>query len=165
MAVLFPLALPATGLLGVGWIRMVRDALRGDDLRRRLALSSLAVPPPLLMAFLVNINLRWPFWSFGKAFYALFLTPTLALLGVLGFDALDSLLRKAPVPVRALSYGWATAFFGRRGPCVWRLGHSCATRREDEATERAGASSVIAAFPVAVGRKWIHSCIRGVRDL
>ena len=113
MAALFLLALPATGFLIVGWIRVLRNSLENDDLGRRLALSLLVVLPPLLVASLMNVNLRWPFWSFGKAFYALFLTPTLALLVVLGFDALDGVLaRRAPTLVRALPFGWAAAFLG-----------------------------------------------------
>ena len=69
--------------------------------------------PPLLIASIVNINLHYPFWSFGKAFYALFLTPTLAVFGVLGFEAVDhALATRAGVGVRSLLWGWAAAFLG-----------------------------------------------------
>ena len=69
--------------------------------------------PPLMLVSLVSLNLHYPFWSFGKAFYALFLTPTLAYLGVLGFDALDgALARHAHPALRLLPWGWASAFFG-----------------------------------------------------
>jgi len=67
----------------------------------------------VFLASFVQVSLRYPFWSVGKAFYALLLTPTLGLLGVLGFDALDRVLaRHAPLVLRALPFGWATAFGG-----------------------------------------------------
>jgi hypothetical protein len=113
MAAVFPLAVPASVFVLVGWIRALRGAWRDDALDRRLALSLVAALPPLLLASLVNINLHYPFWSFGKGFYLLFLTPTLAHFGVLGFDALDgALARRAPRALRLLSWGWASAFFG-----------------------------------------------------
>ncbi len=113
MAAVFLLALPATGFVAMGWIRAGVGALRDASLGRRLALSLLVGLPPLLIASLVNINLHYPFWSFGKAFYALFLTPTLALFGVLGFDALDRVLaRRAGSALRSLPWGWAVAFLG-----------------------------------------------------
>jgi hypothetical protein len=111
MATVFLLALPATLFLLAGWIRAVIEALRDDALGRRLALSLLVALPPLLIASLVAFNLHYPFWSSGKVFYALFLTPTLAYLGVLGFDGLDRALARAPA-LRVLPWGWALAFFG-----------------------------------------------------
>jgi len=111
MAAGFLLALPATLLLVVGWLRALLAALRGNDLGRRLALSLLVALPPLLVAVLASGVLHYPFWSGPKAFYALGLTPTFAVLGVLGFAGLDGLLSaRAPVAIRALPYGWAAAF-------------------------------------------------------
>jgi hypothetical protein len=111
MAVTFLLALPATGFVLAGWLRAASGALRDPSLGRRLALSLLVLLPPLLLFSLLDINLRYPFWSFGKAFYALFLTPAFALLGVLGFDALDAALaRRASIGIRSLPWGWAAAF-------------------------------------------------------
>jgi hypothetical protein len=113
MAAVFPMALPASAFVLVGWMRALQGAWRDDALERRLALSLLVALPPLLLASLLNISLHYPFWSFGKAFYALFLTPTLAYFGVLGFDALDgALARRAPRALRLLPWGWASAFFG-----------------------------------------------------
>jgi hypothetical protein len=113
MAVVFLLAFPASLFLVAGWIRAMIEALRHGTLGQRLALSLLVALPPLLLAALVTLNLQHPFWSFGKAFYALFLTPTLAYLGVFGFDALDrALARHAPLALRILPWGWASAFFG-----------------------------------------------------
>jgi hypothetical protein len=113
MAAGFALALPATALLALGWLRAARRALGDADLGRRIAWSLLVVLPPVFLAPLVSINLRLPFWSFGKAFYALCLTPVLALFLVLGFEALDgALARRAPPWTRALPFGWAAAFAG-----------------------------------------------------
>ncbi len=113
MAAVFVLALPATIFLVVGWIRAMIGALGDDTLGRRLALSLLVALPPLLLASLVSLSLHYPFWSSGKAFYALFLTPTFAYLGILGFDALNhSIARRAPLALRILPWGWASAFFG-----------------------------------------------------
>src|SRR5215472_6513007 len=85
MAAVFLLALPATALVSLGWIRAAVGALRDESLRRRLALSLVVGLPPLFLASLVNLQVHFPFWSFAKAFYALFLAPTLAVFGVLGF--------------------------------------------------------------------------------
>jgi hypothetical protein len=113
MAAVFLLALPATAFVAMGWIRAGMEALRDASLDRRLALSLVVALPPLLITSIVNINLRYPFWSFGKAFYALFLTPTLAVFGVLGFDSLDRFLaRRAGIGMRSLPWGWAAAFLG-----------------------------------------------------
>lgn len=112
MAACFLLAIPATLLLALGWLRAARAALRGEDAGRRLALSLVCLLPPLFLATIVSGALRYPFWSGPKAFYALALTPTLAVLGVLGFSGLDCwLAARAPLAIRALPYAWAGAFF------------------------------------------------------
>ena len=50
------------------------------------------------------------------AFYALMLTPALALYFALGFGALDNGLgRLGGTPARAVLYGWLATFFG----CVY----------------------------------------------
>lgn len=113
MATVFLLALPATLVLGVGWARAMRAALRGSDLGRRLGYSLLVVLPPIFLASIASLNLHYPFWSVGKSFYALALTPTLAVLGVLGFEALDGILaRRLPNTIRALPFCWTAAFLG-----------------------------------------------------
>jgi hypothetical protein len=112
MAAGFLLAAPATVLVAAGWLDTVRASLRGGDLGRRLADSLLVLLPAVLLATIASAILRYPFWSGPKSFYALGLTPVLAVLGVRGFAALDALLARAPLPVRALPYGWAAAFLG-----------------------------------------------------
>jgi hypothetical protein len=113
MAAVFVLALPATLFLVAGWIRAMIGALRDETLGRRLVQSLFVALPSLLLASLISLNLKYPFWSFGKAFYTLFLTPTFAYLMVSGFDTLDRVLAgRAPLAVRLLPWGWASAFFG-----------------------------------------------------
>lgn len=113
MAAGFLLALPATLFLAAGWLRSARASLRGDELGRRLILSILCVLPLLFLTTLLSAILRYPFWSGPKAFYALALTPTLAVFGTLGFDALDRwLAARTPLAIRALPYAWAAAFLG-----------------------------------------------------
>jgi len=113
MAAGFALALPATLAISAGWLRVVREAWRGDDVGRRVALSLLALLPLVFLVALLSVNLRYPFWSFAKAFYALFLTPALALFGVLGFEALDRVLARGRLrALRPLPWAWAAAFLG-----------------------------------------------------
>lgn len=109
-AVVFVLAVPASLLLAWGWIDALRRSLRGSAWGPRLAFSLLVALPPILFASVLSVNLHYPFWSVGKAFYALALAPTLGLLGALGFAQLDALLRRAPLAIRALPHAWASAF-------------------------------------------------------
>ncbi|MCX5737520.1 MAG: hypothetical protein NTZ61_03305 [Proteobacteria bacterium] len=109
MAAVFLLAVPATLLLALGWVCAVRAALRGSDRGRRLGYSLLVGLPPILLASIASVSLHYPFWSVAKSFYALALTPTLAVLTVLGFAALD---RRLPNAIRALPFCWAAAFLG-----------------------------------------------------
>ena len=110
MAAVFLLAAPATLLLAAGWIDAARRSLRGEALGARLAFSLLFALPPILFASVLSVNLHYPFWSVGKAFYALALAPTRGLLGALGFAQLDALLGRAPLAFRALPHAWAAAF-------------------------------------------------------
>jgi hypothetical protein len=109
MAAVFLLAVPATPILGLGWACAIRAALRGSDRGRRISYSLLVVLPPILLASIASVSLHYPFWSVAKSFYALALTPTLAVLAALGFAALD---RRLPNAIRALPYCWAAAFLG-----------------------------------------------------
>jgi hypothetical protein len=110
MAAVFVLALPATLLLGAGWIETARRSLAGTERGRRVAFSLLFVLPPILFATLLSANLRYPYWSLAKSFYLLALTPSVGLTGALGFARLDAQLQRAPAAIRALLYAWATAF-------------------------------------------------------
>ena len=100
MASVFVLALPATLLLGAGWIETARRSLAAPGLGRRVAFSLLFVLPPILFAPLLSGNLRYPYWSLAKSFYALAITPSVGLIGALGFARLDTLLQRAPAATR-----------------------------------------------------------------
>jgi hypothetical protein len=110
MAAGFLLALPASALVAVGWLRAGRAALRPGDRGRRIAWSLLFALPPLLLASIASVSLRYPFWSIAKAFYALALTPVLGLFAALGFAALDAAAARAPLAIRALPWAWAGAW-------------------------------------------------------
>ncbi len=110
MAVAFVLAIPATLLLGVGWLDVARRSLRGSDWGARIGFSVLFTAPVLLFVSILSVNLRYPYWSLGKSFYALSLTPSLGLLFSLGLARLDAVLERAPLAIRALPAGWAGAF-------------------------------------------------------
>jgi hypothetical protein len=113
MAASFLLAVPATLFVAVGWIAAARAAIRDSDLGRRLAFSLLVTLPPLFVASIASVSLRYPFWSVSKSFYALALAPTLAVLGVLGFAAFHrSLAARMPLVIQAIPHAWAAAFFG-----------------------------------------------------
>ena len=68
----------------------------------------------LLASFAIFwLTLALPYFGQARAFYALMLTPALALYFALGFGALDVWLgRLGGTPARALLYGWLAAFFG-----------------------------------------------------
>lgn len=111
MAAGFALALPATVLMAGGWLRAAGAAARDADPRKRLAFSLIVLLPPVLLASLLQVNMRLPFWSLGKAFYALFLTPTLGFLAAFGFDAVaEAREGRWWIMVRGLIWGWAAAF-------------------------------------------------------
>lgn len=112
MAAGFALAAPATALLGAGWWIVARRALRDRDAGARLACSLLAFLPVVFLLSLASVNLRLAQWSLGKAFYALCLTPLLALLLALGFDALLRALPARAATLRAAVWGYAAAFAG-----------------------------------------------------
>ncbi len=110
MAIVFVLALPATLLLGVGWLEIARKSLHGPGWGRRMGFSLLVVLPPTLLVTILTVNLHYPYWSLGKAFYALAATPSVGLIVALGFARLDAALARAPLAIRTLPYAWAAAF-------------------------------------------------------
>jgi hypothetical protein len=108
MSAVYLLALPATGVLGVGLGVCAARSLAGRDLGRRLALTLL-----LLLIFgsglmTLLITLRYPHYVFPKAFYALVATVPLALLFAAGMSWLhDRVSEGWGRPGRALLYGYA----------------------------------------------------------
>ncbi len=96
MAAIYPLAAPATLLvwLGFGWLSVA--AMRGEALRLRLARTFVLVATLALVASLLWMTLRYPYYGLAKASY------------VLG--------AAAPAAVAwAIGLGWVDEWLGRRG--------------------------------------------------
>jgi hypothetical protein len=70
-AAVYPLALPASAIGLLGAVRCGRHALRGENLGRRLALSTLGLVGYGFFLVLVFGSARFPFNAMPKAFYAL----------------------------------------------------------------------------------------------
>jgi hypothetical protein len=116
MAAGYVLAVPATLLVIAGFVRGLGFALHDFELRRRAAFALLAVVSLVSLFAVFWLTLSLPYFGQAKAFYALMLTPVLALYFALGFGALDDGLgRLGGTPARAVLYGWLATFFG----CVY----------------------------------------------
>jgi hypothetical protein len=88
MAALYPLALPATGILAFGFARGAWQALRGGEAGRRLALATLWLVAFGMALMLLLATLRIPFNAMPKAFYTLPSLVPLAVAFALGTDGL-----------------------------------------------------------------------------
>jgi len=95
MAALYPLALPATGILALGFARGAWQALRGPDLGRRLALSVLWLVAFAMFLLVLLGTGRLPFNAMPKAFYALPALVPMAVAFALGAQWLHGLGRGA----------------------------------------------------------------------
>jgi hypothetical protein len=110
MSVGYWLAVPATLLLGTGFIQIVRSTLRDPDGARRAALG---LPLVFLaatgfMIFFATLSL--PYFGQAKAFYALATTPVLALCFARGYTGVDGWLgRRTLAPLRSVLFGWLGA--------------------------------------------------------
>jgi hypothetical protein len=101
------LALPATGLLILGFGRGLRFCVRADGLERRIAMSLLLAFLSTLSFALLAITLRLPYYAQAKAFYMLSGILPLALVASLGLAWIPERL-SAPrwLPLRVLYSGW-----------------------------------------------------------
>jgi len=107
------LALPGTAVLGVGAACTLRDALSGDDLRRRAVLSLLLALIALFGLGLLQISIRWPVWGAVRASYVLVALVPLAMVGARGFARIDRWLGAlGGAPLRAILHGWLCAMLG-----------------------------------------------------
>lgn len=113
MAALYALALPATALGLLGAAELVREALGGDDLRRRTALAFQTAVGFVLLFAALYMTLVLPAYSMAKASYLLPAAPIGALALGCGFARVH---RATAAPSRrALQIGlhaWAGAFLG-----------------------------------------------------
>ena len=109
----YALALPATALLGVGLVRLAREALGDGPPSRRLALLlQLGAVWAVALAF-ATLTFELPFFAQAKGAYLLVLTAPFAVAFGAGFAWLDdALARRGPVAARALLYGWLACWSG-----------------------------------------------------
>lgn len=110
MGAAYLLALPASALLVLGFVLLVRDAFRDPDLRRRAALSLLTTTTWVTLFTVLLLTLLLPAYSMTKASYALSAAAPLALALAVGFArvhrALDAPGRRG---LQAILHGWAGA--------------------------------------------------------
>ena len=113
MAASYWLALPATALILVGFVRALRHAFLDRDPGRRLAWL-LVVTVLFVIGFaILYMTLALPFYSQAKAIYGLSAVIPLALVTALGLAALPEALAAPRLQlVRAVYYGWLGALAG-----------------------------------------------------
>jgi hypothetical protein len=106
----YVLALPASALLLLGFGLLVRDALRGPDLRRRAALSLVTTTTAVTVFAVLLLTLVLPAYSMTKASYALSVAAPLALALAVGFARAHRAL-DAPGwrGLQVVLHGWAGA--------------------------------------------------------
>lgn len=109
MSASYLLGVPASLAAAAGWLLVARDALRGDDVRRRLALTLLAAVPAVLGFALVQRSLATPYYSFVKASFALGALAPLAVAGAAALAAAHEALARAHPQLPALLYAWLAA--------------------------------------------------------
>jgi hypothetical protein len=110
MGATYALAMPATVLALVGLAMLAREAFRGDDERRRIALSFVGVTIAATVLSLLELTMLVPMYSMTKASYALSLAAPLSLTLALGFTLVHRRLGAPGAgPLQALLHGWAAA--------------------------------------------------------
>jgi len=105
MTLVYPLALPATALLAVGFGRLLIESMRAGSIARRLVLTMMTMLPFVLSYSLLLITLRLPFYAQAKAPYVLATTLPLALCAAEGLGWLPR--RLAATSARA----WLAPYF------------------------------------------------------
>ncbi len=120
----YPLALPATAIAGFGLVHVIREALVGDDLRRRSFFTLVATLLFVMLFSVVSASLRFPFWGALKASYALAAIVPAAICAGIGGARIDRWLAglgahpssegsaqtSLGTAARAILYGWFGAF-------------------------------------------------------
>lgn len=109
----YTLALPATGLLALGFALTVRAALRDPDPGRRMALSLVSTLVFVVGFALVYVTLPLPYYAQAKAFYGLAAIVPLAIVAAHGLAAIPGFFPGDRfLALRALYFGWLGALAG-----------------------------------------------------
>jgi hypothetical protein len=113
MAMGYLLALPASGLLGLGFLRCIRAALRERAPQRRAAFGMLVLVTAAMGFALFYVTLVLPYHGQARASYLLALTPVLAFFFAWGLVGTDRwLARRAWTAGRVLLFSWWSALLG-----------------------------------------------------
>ncbi len=113
MAASYALGLPATGLLGLGFLRCARAALRERESERRAAFGFLLLVSATMGFALFYVTLVLPYHGQARASYVLAITPVLALFFAWGFVGADRwLARRGWTAGRVLLFSWWGALLG-----------------------------------------------------
>jgi hypothetical protein len=113
MSATYALAVPATLLMILGFLRAVRGAFRDERAGRCIALALMTTLIYVLAFSLVQVSTRYPFWGGARVTYMLGLVVPGVLCGALGLSAFDRWLeRRGFVVLRAVYYGWLCALVG-----------------------------------------------------
>jgi hypothetical protein len=113
MAASYALALPASGLLGLGLLRCAWAALREREPERRAAFGLLLLSCAAMAFALFYVTLVLPYHGQARASYILALTPVLALFLARGFVDVDRwLARREWTAGRVLLFAWWGALLG-----------------------------------------------------
>ena len=113
MAAGYLLALPATALLALGFLRCALAALREREAERRAAFGLLVLVCATMGFGLFYVNLVLPYHGQARASYVLAITPVLALCFAWGLVGVDRWLAgRGWTPVRVLLFTWWGALLG-----------------------------------------------------
>jgi hypothetical protein len=113
MAMGYLLALPGTGLLGLGFLRCAAAALRERTPERRAAFGLLVLVCAAIGFALFYVTLVLPFHGQARASYGLATTPVLALFFAWAFVGVDRwLARREWSAGRVLLFSWWGALLG-----------------------------------------------------
>jgi len=107
MSAVYLLALPAMGILVLGFIKAVQMSFREKELNSRLMMAFLIISVYSFGFFLGFSTLRVPVYGQAKAFYCLAAMGPISVFFALGLDRVNDWLSPSRLlAVRAVFYGW-----------------------------------------------------------
>ncbi|MDP3921002.1 MAG: hypothetical protein Q8R76_09405 [Candidatus Omnitrophota bacterium] len=107
MTATYPLAVPATLMILLGFTACLRQGLGAGEIRRRWTLTFLATIAYTFIWFVAYATMRVPIFSQTKAFYCLSVMGPICVFFTLGFTATrDFLGARMGVLGKAILYGW-----------------------------------------------------------